>query len=50
MLREAMRVMVDEVAFLRSHVSQLTQQITLAPPSGQEELKANRWWQFWNIR
>jgi len=33
------------VAWLRSHVAQLTQQLAL-PPS-HEELKAKKWYQFW---
>jgi chromosome segregation ATPase len=46
-LREAMRIKDDEVAFLRSHVSQLTQQITPALPPSQEEARSKAWWQFW---
>ncbi len=44
-LKEAMRVRDDDVAWLRSHVAQLTQQLAL-PPS-QEEAKAKHWWRFW---
>lgn len=44
-LQEAMRVRDDDVAWLRGHVAQLTQQLAL-PPS-QEEAKAKSWWKFW---
>jgi len=44
-LKEAMRVRDDDVAWLRGHVAQLTQQLAL-PPS-QEEAKAKGWWRFW---
>jgi len=44
-LQEAMRVRDDDVAWLRGHVAQLTQQLAL-PPS-QEEARAKSWWQFW---
>jgi chromosome segregation ATPase len=44
-LREAMRVRDDDVAWLRSHVAQLTQQLAL-PPS-EEEAKAKHWWKVW---
>jgi chromosome segregation ATPase len=44
-LKEAIRVRDDDVAWLRGHVAQLTQQLAL-PPS-QEEAKAKGWWQFW---
>jgi chromosome segregation ATPase len=44
-LQEAMRVRDDDVAWLRGHVAQLTQQMAL-PPS-QEEAKKKGWWQFW---
>jgi chromosome segregation ATPase len=44
-LKEAMKVRDDDVAWLRGHVAQLTQQLAL-PPS-QEEAKAKSWWRFW---
>jgi chromosome segregation ATPase len=44
-LQEAMRVRDDDVAWLRGHVAQLTQQMAL-PPS-QEEAKKKGWWRFW---
>ena len=44
-LQEAMRVRDDDVAWLRGHVAQLTQQLAL-PPS-QEEAKTKHWWRFW---
>jgi hypothetical protein len=43
-LLEAMRVRDDDVAWLRGHVAQLTQQLAL-PPS-QEEIKKKGWWPF----
>ena len=47
-LREAMNLKGDEIAFLRGHVSQLTQSISqLALPPGQEEARAKSWWRFW---
>jgi chromosome segregation ATPase len=42
---EALKVRDEDVAWLRSHVAQLTQQLAL-PPS-QEEAKKKGWWQFW---
>jgi chromosome segregation ATPase len=44
-LQEAIRVREDDVAWLRGHVAQLTQQLAL-PPS-QEEIRKKGWWQFW---
>jgi chromosome segregation ATPase len=44
---EALKIKDDEIAFLRGHVSQLTQQITPALPPSQEEARAKHWWQFW---
>ena len=44
-LQEAIRVRDDDVAWLRGHVAQLTQQLAL-PPSD-EEAKEKGWWQFW---
>jgi hypothetical protein len=35
----------DDVAWLRGHVAQLTQQLAL-PPS-EKEAKKKGWWQFW---
>jgi chromosome segregation ATPase len=47
-LREAMNLKSDEIAFLRGHVSQLTQTVSqLSLPPGQEEAKAKHWYQFW---
>jgi hypothetical protein len=46
-LREAARVKDDEVAFLRSHVAQLTQSISqFALKPGKEEIKKKGWWHF----
>ena len=47
-LKEAMKVKDDEVAFLRSHIAQLTQSISqLSLKPGDEEIKKKGWWQFW---
>ena len=47
-LREAMNLKGDEIAFLRGHVSQLTQSISqLALKPGDEEIKKKGWWKFW---
>lgn len=47
-LREAMTAKDDEIAFLRGHVSQLTQSISqLALKPGEEEIRAKHWWAFW---
>jgi len=47
-LNEVLRVRDDDVAFLRGHVSQLTQNISqLSLPPSQEEAKKKGWWQFW---
>ena len=37
----------EEIAFLRAHLSQLSEKITPALPPGQEEAKKKGWWQFW---
>ena len=44
-LSDTLRIKDDDVAWLRGHVAQLTQQLAL-PPS-QEEAKAKHWYQFW---
>jgi len=45
---EAMNLKDNEIAFLRGHVSQLTQSISqLSLPPSQEEAKKKGWWQFW---
>lgn len=44
-LQEALRSRDEDVAWLRGHVAQLTQQLAL-PPS-EEEAKKKGWWQFW---
>jgi chromosome segregation ATPase len=47
-LLEAMKVKDDEVAFLRSHIAQLTQSISqLSLKPGEEEIKKKGWWHFW---
>jgi len=45
---EAAKVKDDDIAFLRGHVSQLTQSISqLSLKPGEEEIKKKGWWQFW---
>lgn len=46
-LADAIRLKDDEIAFLRGHVSQLSEKITPALPPSQEEAKAKHWWHFW---
>ena len=47
-LEATLKAKDEEISFLRSHISQLTQSIsTLSLPPGQEEAKAKSWWQFW---
>ena len=47
-LRESMKVKDDDIAWLRSHVAQLTQTVSqLALPPSQEEAKKKGWWRFW---
>jgi len=45
---ETVKLKDDEIAFLRSHVSQLTQSISqLSLKPGEEEVRKKRWWRFW---
>ena len=45
---EAMNLKDNEIDFLRSHISQLTQSISqLALKPSEEEAKKKGWWQFW---
>ena len=45
---EAMALKDNEIDFLRSHISQLTQSISqLALKPSEEEAKKKGWWQFW---
>ncbi len=44
-LQQSLTVRDEDVAWLRGHVAQLTQQLAL-PPS-QEEARARSWWRFW---
>lgn len=37
----------EEIAFLRSHIHQLSEKIMPALPPGEEEAKAKKWWKFW---
>jgi hypothetical protein len=47
-LMEVIKVKDDEIAFLRGHVSQLTQSISqLSLPPTKEEGKKGRSWRFW---
>lgn len=45
--KETLRLKDDEIAFLRAHLSQLSEKITPALPPSQEEAKAKSWWRFW---
>jgi len=43
----AIRLKDDEIAFLRAHLSQLSDKLTPALPPSQEEARSKRWWRFW---
>jgi len=43
--KSALEAKEDEVAFLRSHISQLTQQIS--PPALPGVSEGRKWWKFW---
>ena len=46
--QEALKVRDDDIAYFKSHVSQLTQSISqFALKPGEEEIKKKGWWQFW---
>jgi len=45
--KDTLRLKDDEIAFLRAHLSQLSEKITPALPPSQEEARAKSWWQFW---
>lgn len=45
--KDTLRLKDDEIAFLRSHLSQLSEKITPSLPPGQKEARAKRWYQFW---
>jgi len=47
-LNDALELNREEIAFLRGHVSLLTQSISqLSLKPGEEEIRAKHWWQFW---
>ena len=46
-LQEAMKVRDDDIAFLRGHLSQLSEKLPKALPPSQEESKRKGWWRFW---
>jgi chromosome segregation ATPase len=47
-LNDALELNREEIAFLRGHVSLLTQSISqLSLPPSEEEIRAKHWWQFW---
>jgi hypothetical protein len=47
-LGDALELNHEEIAFLRGHVSLLTQSISqLSLKPGEEEIRAKHWWQFW---
>lgn len=45
--KETLQLKNDEIAFLRAHLSQLSEKITPALPPSQEEARKRGWWQFW---
>ena len=45
--KETLQLKDDEIAFLRGHLSQLSEKITPALPPSQEEAKKKGWWKFW---
>jgi chromosome segregation ATPase len=49
-LQEAMKVRDDDIAFLRGHLSQLSEKLPKSLPPSQEEAKKKGWWRFWRIR
>jgi metal-responsive CopG/Arc/MetJ family transcriptional regulator len=46
-LKEAIKVRDDDIAFLRGHLSQLSEKLPKSLPPSQEEAKKRGWWQFW---
>jgi predicted nuclease with TOPRIM domain len=46
-LNEAIRVRDDDIAFLRGHLSQLSEKLPKSLPPSQEEAKSKHWYQFW---
>ena len=47
-LQDALKTRDEDLAFLRGHLSQLTQTINqLSLPPSEEEVKKKGWWQFW---
>lgn len=45
--RQTLALKDEEIAFLRAHLSQLSEKIPPALPPSQEEAKKKNWWQFW---
>jgi len=45
--KDTLQLKNDEIAFLRAHLSQLSEKITPALPPSQEEARAKSWWRFW---
>jgi chromosome segregation ATPase len=46
-LQEALKVRDDDIAFLRGHLSQLSDKLPKSLPPSEEEAKRKGWWQFW---
>ena len=44
---DTMKLKDDEIAFLRSHVHQLSEKLPKALPEFTEEERKKRWWHFW---
>jgi len=46
--QEALKIREDDIAYFKSHISQLTQSISqLSLKPGEEEIKKKGWWRFW---
>ena len=46
-LKDSMKVRDDDIAFLRGHLSQISEKLPKSLPPSQEEARAKSWWQFW---
>jgi chromosome segregation ATPase len=46
-LQDALKSKDEDLAFLRGHLSQLSEKLPKALPPSEEEAKKKGWWQFW---
>ena len=46
-LQGTLKAKDDEIAFLRGHLSQISEKLPKALQPGEEEAKRKGWWQFW---